>query len=129
MIQEQNELRFMKIIKELEEEMKSMGKSSEPSTPSSPHNLKSPAPSLKPLGLNSKPIFGIPNKAVAGQPVKKPKPNLSINPKKEQSNKSSVQSPKESRMNDAATNTNEIQNMSDMLSFQLLNNSPTYEYK
>jgi len=130
---EQKQIIFMKKIKELEEEMKKLGQDS----PSERENLIEQKEELKKIGLNKEQIK--PKIEAARQAVKKPKKNqkpviekLKFQTTKLSSDNSTAlnqfSAPSPKKMNNAATSTHQDYNaIPDMLSFQVVNNSPTFQ--
>lgn len=130
----QNQLRFLKMIQELEEEMKNMGKDSDDEQKP---NQEYHDAGLKPIGLNNKKIKNEPHTVRPSLDSRfkvRPKLELGLHNKsknrKNSDNSSTFKgfSPKMNKMNDAATNTfNDSSFMQEMLSFQVVNASPTFE--
>lgn len=124
----------MKMITELEEEMKKYGQDSD----SEPEKEQIPDYDYKPIGLDKEKIQI--RKPIIHRAIKKPKRNPDLNitrtkikaPKYSSDNSSTLKnfSPKIVKKNDAATSTHiECSNAPDMLSFQIVNNSPTFDGK
>lgn len=128
----QNELRLLKLSKELEEEMKRIGEESEGENDKNDDHKDD----LKPVGLKGQKLHAEEHISKFNQKRQVLQKRINIEKKRTKSFKQSSDNSATARnvspnggmkKNDAATNTHDYSFTQDMISFQYGNHSPTFE--